>query len=137
MKNQHLKICSNIIEKTRHKHPYVLDNPNKIHYSFLFEGIKLVSYGVNYTIKNIHPTRMTRYKIQNVNVHSEANCLTGVNLNNLTFSQIILVNFRVNKAGNYLQSMPCERCQSFISKVGLISKLWHTTSSGEIIKWKL
>lgn len=136
MKNQHLKICSRIIEKTIIKHPYINDNPNKLHYTFLFEGVKLINYGVNYTIKKISPQRMTKYRIQNVNVHSETNCLYQINLNNLTFSQIIIINFRVNKSGDYLQSAPCERCQSFISKIGLSSKLWHTTQQNEIVKWK-
>ena len=129
MKTQHMKICVQYINKTLHKHPYRLDNPSKLHYTFLFDGLKLVNYGVNYTNKRFP------FNVRNGNIHSEVNCLTNINLNNLTFSQLILINFRVNNAGSFRNSKPCDKCQSFIARLGLSNKVWHTVDDG-IIKWQ-
>jgi hypothetical protein len=129
MKVQHLNICTKIINKTINKHPYRLDNPSKLHYTFLFDGLKLINYGVNYTNKRFP------FNSRNGNIHSEVNCLTNTNLNNLTFSQLTLINFRVNNAGNFRNSKPCDRCQSFIDRLGLSNKVWHTIDNG-IAKWK-
>jgi hypothetical protein len=117
------------------------DHPQRCrHFSFIFDGCKIVSMGVN--SPKTHPmnlrfnyTNRNRVKISSlVGTHSEMNAVMKFGL--WDCRGLLLVNTRVNRNDELDSSRPCPGCMDMISSLGFKAVL-HTVKGGwfEIMKF--
>jgi deoxycytidylate deaminase len=104
------------------------------HFSFIVKKNKILSIGIN-NPKKTHP-RNIRYKYTGrfnndistyVGVHSELSAVLKYGLEDCTGH--ILINTRVNAAGEIANSKPCNGCQNLIYQLNF-KKVYYTNDAG-------
>ena len=104
------------------------------HFSFIVNKNKILSIGINNPRKT-HPKNI-RYKYKGrynndismfVGIHSELSAIIKYGFEDCT--NHILINTRVNAAGEIANSKPCVGCQNLLAQLNF-KKVFYTTDSG-------
>lgn len=105
------------------------------HFSFIVNKNKILSIGIN-NPKKTHP-RNLQYKYTGrynndisgyIGVHSELSAIIKYGFDDCT--NHILINTRVNAAGEIANSRPCAGCQNLIKQLNF-KRVFYTTNSGQ------
>lgn len=104
------------------------------HFTFIYEKNKLLSIGINNP--KTHPSNL-RYNYLNkqknkiseiVGTHSEMNAVRKLG-NFYNYSDLIMVNTRINRNKKIDYSKPCNGCLEMICELGF-SKIYYTDKNG-------
>src|SRR5690606_34281046 len=76
-----------------------------IHLSFLTRRSNVLAIGINKTAKT-SPLANSPYQ----RIHSEIDVISKIKDNSL-FNELSLINVRVNRRGEFLESCPCQYCK--------------------------
>ena len=111
-----------------------IDHPQRCrHFSFIFDGCKVVSMGINNP--KTHPMNL-RFNYINRNMvrissfvgtHSEMNAVMKLGLEDC--KGLVLVNTRINRNDELDCSRPCRGCLDMIAKMGF-KAVFHTVKGG-------
>ncbi len=105
------------------------------HFSFIVNKNKILSIGINNPRKT-HP-RNLKYKYTGrynnnisefVGIHSELSAILKYGFEDCT--NHILINTRVNAAGDIANSKPCSGCQNLLSQLNF-KKVYYTNDKGQ------
>jgi deoxycytidylate deaminase len=114
------------------------DAPRCRHFSFVFDGNRLVGVGTNRP--KTHPANL-RYAYTNrqmqdisyiVGIHSEMDAVLRIGMRECR--GLTLVNTRINRKGEFDLSMPCGGCSRMIADAGF-EKVLYTDRKGEFRTW--
>jgi hypothetical protein len=110
------------------------------HFSFIFDGTRLVSMGAN--SRKTHPanlgfkytSRKSKPISSLVGTHSELKAVLRAGIEKCR--GLTLVNTRVNMNGRLDNSMPCNGCMDIIRKAGF-AQVFYTDGEGKFKSMKL
>lgn len=109
------------------------------HFSFIFDGSKLISFGCN-SLKT-HPQNLKFSYIKGnkdissiVGTHSELKAVLKTSCGH--FSGLTMVNTRINRNGDLDYSAPCAGCMDMISTLGF-KNVYFTVKGGDFHRIKI
>lgn len=111
---------------------HIPDGKNK-HFSFILNKNKIVSFGCNDGYKTHPKAKKLNYRF--CAIHSELSAVLKYRGKNKNFSNLTLVNIRINYERKLDMAKPCPRCQELIESLGF-AKVFYTDYNGEFIRYK-
>ena len=104
-----------------------LPDSNKLHFTFIMERNKVISFGWNRSWRT--HTIAKRYNYRHECQHSELVAILNFRPPIRELPYHYMVNIRLHKNGNIAMSKPCASCQAMLSDFG-ISDIFYSTNEG-------
>lgn len=122
------KVYERLLEKSRQ----LIDLPqsDKLHFSFILRGKKILSLGVNRSFKTHRLAK--KYGARFAAMHSELSAILNFPFPPYRLSECVLVNIRLNKAGEPVMARPCGACQTMLNDFRF-HQVFYTNEVGELV----
>lgn len=108
-----------------------LPNSNQKHFSYIVDGNKILSVGVNNSWKT--HTLAKKYQHRFSCIHSEISAIIRYQYQEEYLSRCKIINVRINKAGEICLAKPCKKCMPVLESIGF-KEVWFTNNYKEFEK---
>lgn len=105
---------------------YIFENDRQRHFTLVYKRRKLLVIGVNYKDET-HPLAK-KFNFWDDKIHSELDAIRQFKDKN-GLSELIFVNVRVNRVGDFLMAKPCKNCQELLRVFG-IRRIYYSDKEG-------
>jgi deoxycytidylate deaminase len=105
-------------------------NPQFKHFSFIIDGGRVISIGMNNQFKT-HPITK-KFNYFTANVHSELS--SWLRLGEEDCSDYAIVSTRIDRNERLCCSFPCRGCAALLKQANF-REIWATDSNGQFVRW--